>query len=103
MTKLFFRACERWPFDGKTPFGYLMKWLAECIGSSALTVTAIPSFNIAVGSCWLFMVIADDITNDMVEFNNAVKLLKVKCKFSDRVELMERFRENIQNYSDAKQ
>lgn len=91
--------CRRWPFDWKTPFGYLMSWLIEFTGTIIVGMIAIPCFNMIVGSCWLLIVIAKDITNDVTLFNNIVKKLE-KCV---RAETTESFFDIIQNYSDTKE
>lgn len=87
---------KRWPFDWKTPSGYLVAWLAQFAGSISITITAIAFFNIVLGSCWLFIVFSKDITNDVAAFN--VKISKA----DDQAKLMEQFCNLIQIYSDAK-
>lgn len=78
-----------------------MVWLAQCAGVSAVLIISTAIFNIIFGSIWLFIVIAEDLTNDMAAFNN--NIVKIIQKNHDRDELMGRFREIIQNYTDAKQ
>ena len=62
-----------------------------------VTATIFVSFYGA--SSWLFIYMAEDIKNDMAEFNDIVKTQENV----DRAELMERFCNIIQLYSDAKQ
>lgn len=64
------------PFDWKTPFGYLVAWFGEYAGFVAVLMTATPCFNVILGSSWLFIVVAYDITNDVAAFNRSVKILK---------------------------
>lgn len=91
---------SRWPFDWETPVGYFVAWQAQFFGMLCCMAIAISGFNIIFGSSWLFIVIAEDITNDVAKFNaNTIKITK-NC---DRAELMERFCYIIQNYSDAKE
>lgn len=92
----------RWPFDWKTPLGYLVAWSGEFAGFEAGVIIAVPCFNIIFGSSWLFIIIADDITNGVAAFNNSVKIL-VKDKLNERVQLMKRFCDITRNYSDTKQ
>lgn len=77
-----------------------MVWLAQCAGVSAVLIISLAVFNIIFGSIWLFIVIAEDLTSDMTAFKNSI--VKID-KNHDLDELMGRFRDIIQNYTDAKQ
>lgn len=88
-----------WPFDWRTPFGYLVAWSAQFAGITANVISSAPFFNIVLGSCWLFTVMIRDITNDVAAFNDIVQA----PNRSHRMELTECFCDCIQNYSDAKQ
>lgn len=100
LTVFYWCLWERVPFDWETPYGYLAAWLAQSAGLAGLTITALTSFNIAFESSWLFIVIAQDITNDLDTFNNTVKTIK-NC--NGCAELMEHLCHIIQHYTDAKQ
>lgn len=76
-----------------------MAWLGECAGVGSFIIVSIPFFNLVCGSCWIFIVIADDITSDVAGFNDTVEILDD----SDRTESVKRIRDIIQNYSDAKE
>lgn len=76
-----------------------MVWLAQCVGFASVVVIIIPSLNIIFGSCWLFIVIAEDITNDLITFN--IKIKKAP-RYSDCAELVESLCVVIRLYSDAK-
>lgn len=88
-----------WPFDWKTPSGYLMAWVGQCAGVGTIITIPITFFNTVFGSKWLFMVIAEDITNDLAAFNSdTVK----KLNESNRAGSMTRFCAIIQLYTNAK-
>lgn len=63
-------------------------------------MTAMSFFSIIYGSNWIFIVIAEDITNDVTAFNDSTAKVP---KDSDRAELMEHFCNIVQCYLDAKQ
>lgn len=65
----------------------------------ANVTSSAPFYNIVLGSCWLFIVIVEDITNDMAAFNHTVNA-PTDC---DRSELMGRFYDIMQSYSEVKQ
>lgn len=92
--------CKRWPFDWKTPFGYALAWIAQGAGLASIMITVTLIIGIIFGSCWLFIAIAEDITNDMTAFNRTVETSKYK---NYRAEMIERFCDVIQNYTEAKQ
>lgn len=92
--------CKRWPFDWKTPFGYSLAWVAQSAGLASIMITVTLIIGIIFGSCWLFVAIAEDITNDMTAFNRIVETLKYK---NDCAELIDRFCDVIQIYTEAKQ
>lgn len=81
-----------------------MAWLAQCVGLAGIFANAVILFGIIFGSNWLFIVIAEEITEDLTAFNeNTVQTLKDKINAIDRVKLMERFLDIIKIHSDAKQ
>lgn len=90
--------CTRYPFNWKTVTGYLAAWISECAGSATIAFSITQFLNLFMGSCWLFIHIADDITKDLVAFNIDVRAAK-----QNHAESMERFRYMVQIYSDAKQ
>lgn len=89
---------KRWPFDWQTPFGYFVAWLGQCTGIGSVVITVASLFGIVFGSNWLFIVMADDVTNDLVAFNNTVSIQN-----DSDTRMMEQFCVIIQNYMDAKQ
>lgn len=95
--------CKRLPFDWRTPLGYLVAWVTQCVEGASIVTTDVLFLGIVFGSSWLFIVIAKDITNYLDVFNNAVATLKEATTDSDRTELVKHFCENIRNYADAKQ
>lgn len=95
----FSNVLERWPFDWKTPSGYLVAWIGQCAGVGTIITIPITFFNTVFGSKWLFMVIAEDITSDLTAFNNDVDKMQT---ISHRAESIQRFCTIIQLYTDAK-
>lgn len=96
--QIFFCIELRFPFDWRTPSGYLMAWFAQCAG--ALTggsiYTQFP--NLVFGTCWLFIFIAEDITMEVDAFNVDVK----RSLGRNRAKLTKRFCDMVQLYWDAK-
>lgn len=86
-------------FDSTTPSGYLVAWIGQCAGIGAIVLIVIAFFGIVFGSSWLFIVIADDIKNDVAAFNDIVETQK-HC---DRAMLVKRFRDILKHYLNAKQ
>lgn len=99
VNKTKFYACysTRLPFDWNTPHGFLVAWSCQCAGLYEVIIFA-PFFAYIFGSCSLFVNIAEDITNDVVDLNNAIK-----TPDTDRSELMQRLRDIIQFYTDVKE
>lgn len=100
-----FNECEsvlfnltRYPFDWKTPSGYLMAALLQCAGCVCVLALLMQFFNLLIGSCWLFVCIARDITKDWAKFNAAVR-----STGGNDAKLTKRFCRLVQVYSDAKQ
>lgn len=91
---------SRWPFDWKTPVGYFVVWISQCAGIVAAGTTATLFFDMIFGSCWLFIVIAQDITDDVIAFNKTVNAIENTERIA---KLMEEFSDLITYYLDAKQ
>lgn len=89
---------HRLPFDWHTPFGYLVAFFCQYIGSACIMTGYIQFFSLLFGSFWLFIVIADDMTNELATLNNIVKTTN-----GNRMELMKRFCHIIQTYADAQE
>lgn len=75
-----------------------MAYLVQCLGNIALATVHIQFLNLVLGSFWLFVVIAEDIANDLAEFNLIVRI----CD-RNRTELMKRFCGIVKIYADAQQ
>lgn len=88
----------RYPFDWKSPPGYLVAWLAQFAGGAISGCIYGQFLSVFIASCWLFTFVAEDITQDVTAFNRQ-STKAVKC----RAELKKRFCDIIQTYSDAKQ
>lgn len=88
----------RMPFSWNTPIGYFVTWFSQALGCTVAALVAIPYFCFFVGSCWLFIFIAEDITKDLVDFNSSAKNPK-----TNRMKLLKQFNDVIQLYSDGKE
>lgn len=94
---VFFLKKPSYPFDWKTPVGYLVAWFSQFTAFCAAFSISIPNISFFFGSCWLFIFVADDITKDLSTFNAG------KVKNGNRVVKLKRFCDIIQVYTDAKQ
>lgn len=86
----------RYPFDWKSPAGYLVAWLSQFAGGASVASIYTQFLNIFIGSCWFFTFTAEDITQDVVAFN-------IMQSAATKAELTRRFCDIVQIYSDAKQ
>lgn len=86
-----------WPFDWKTPMGYFTSLFLQSIPVNAAYLTAIIFFDIFLGSCWLFVVMIEDIGMDLIAFNNDVKAN------ANRDEWKKYFCDILKHYLDLKQ
>lgn len=93
-------ACIRYPFDWKTPHGYLIAFTAQYAG--ALTEVSIYTQIVVLvfGTCYLFVIIAEDITKDLEAFNTAARTVG---SANWKAEMMMRLCNLLQIYTDAKQ
>lgn len=87
----------RYPFNWKTPLGYFVAFILQCAGALSLACTYGHFIYLIVASSWLFIVFANDITKDMVEFNKTAL-----SSNGNRTELTGSIRDLMQIYSDAK-
>lgn len=88
---------QRFPFNWKTPLGYLVGWLAESAGFYNLALMVVLLVNSVISTCWFFIFMTDDITNDLEAFNNDVKTKQ------NRDDQINRFASIVQFYSEAKE
>lgn len=93
----------RWPFDWRTPFGYFLAWLSQSTGVAAVTLAVIPFYCILFGSCWLFIVIARDITADVAAFNKVIKTRRDSAGADRLMASIHGFCDIVRNYSDVKE
>lgn len=94
---LLFRPILRLPFNWKTPGGYFIALCAECIAVFVELFSSSTMLCFSVGSCWLFITIVRDITNDLTYLNcNKISASNIQTK---KVQ----FYHIIEFYSDAKQ
>lgn len=86
------------PFDWMTPVGYPIAWFLQFAGDCASFSITLIILNFMIGSCWLFIFFATDITNDLAAYNSEDEMANV-----NHVEKLKRFCDIIQLYADAKQ
>lgn len=92
------------PFDWQTPFGYLAAWFAQFAGCIAIAIINNQFISAVFGSCWLFIFITEDMTNDVFAFNVAAAEKAIReHEHEHDGELRRRFCDLVQVYSDAKQ
>lgn len=88
----------RFPFDWKTPFGYLVAFALQSSGCICISWVYAQFTSFLFGSCWFFIFVAKDITTDFDTFN-----ADVKSQDGNRQKLRENFCNLIEIFSDAKQ
>lgn len=76
--------------------------MAQCAAGVSVGVAIGQFSNLVLGSCWLFIVSAEDITQDVIKFNKVTKASRAKLN-EIHAELTKRFGNLVQAYSDAKQ
>lgn len=89
---------SRFPFDWKTPFGFLMAIFSQMFGALFIVVIAMQVMNLVYESCWFFVAIARDLTKELAEFNK-----DVRPSNGNREQMTKRFCKLAQTFSDAKQ
>lgn len=101
MRKIFSFIEQSYPFDWRTPYGYFVAWMAQCVGGESTATIYVQFLNLVFGSCWLFVFIAEDITKDVFAFNIIAKAKTTSNE--NHTELTKCFRDMVQIYSEAKQ
>lgn len=86
---------SRLPFDWKTPFGYFLASIFFAGAIYCLLFGIIPVVCLFVGSCWLFISFAKDMTNEISKLN-------ASAKAKDYCELKRRFSKLIEMHVDVK-
>lgn len=86
-----------WPFDCKTPIGFLIVFVIDCVANVCTQTWLIPTVWFFVGLCWLSIAFAKDIASDL-------NFLNIGGASEDcHVKLIQRFCEIVQIYADARQ
>lgn len=80
-----------------TPLGYFVAWFFQSAGIAAAATTTIVFYNFTFGSCWLFMVMAEEMTKELSALNTGVQAN------GNRAEWMACLCDLIQLHSDAKE
>lgn len=69
MNKVFRSYTSRWPFNEKTPIGFLFQSIFQFAESFFWIIVTLTALSFLLGSCWLFMSFSEDIKNDLSVFN----------------------------------
>lgn len=101
------------PFNWKTPLGYLIALLFECISSYYAALFLVPLLCFLFGSCFLLRSFVKDITNDLSLLNACTTSAKPKNKSGTNKNLTNTkrndekieqiFRNSIQCHTELKQ
>lgn len=97
MLKFFFRFILRFPFNWKTPLGYLIALLFETIAQFCVQVMQVPISCFFIGTCWFAMAFIDDILNDVTILNGYAKRMRNAWK------VQKQFYFIVQNIADVQQ
>lgn len=89
---------DRLPFNWKTPFGYLVAFVSQYLGSTFVLTIFTVVMNLVYETCWFFITVARDIRKELTEFN-----ADVRTSHENPEKMTKRFVELIQIFSDAKQ
>lgn len=85
------------PISWKTPPGYISLSLIQFGTVFITTIVLLPNTSFLVGSCWLFIGIAKDLTNDLAELNVD------RNSINSQMVVRERFCSIMHEYSKLKQ
>lgn len=75
-----------------------MVWMFQSAEATVCAITIAQFLTLVFGSCWLFMFMAEDITQDVVAFN----FIATTATDENCAELMSQFCDLVQIYTDAK-
>lgn len=87
----------RFPFNWKTPLGYLIAFLIEYVAMCAEVCTFIPLLSFFIGTCWVVAAFAKDLTDQLTHLNYHGQTNQ------SHAELKGNFNKILQLYSDARQ
>lgn len=88
----------RFPFDWKSPCGYLVALAVEGVACISMPLMGAPSFCLLIGACILLSTLAKGIANDMRNFNaDTVALNQSNNAFKSRFTII------LQKFANAKQ
>lgn len=87
------------PFNWKTPFGYFVGWFSQTAACTAIIVADIPYFTLIFASSWLFVTIADDLTQELAAWNNDIR---ASDGLVDHDGLVHHFCDMVRCYTEAK-
>lgn len=99
--KVFHFHFDRMPFNWKTPIGFLVIFLFQCVNVNNAAMIVTPTMCFFVGSCILLKSLIEDITNDLNSLNQDEQKMS---KLDKRKKIAkEDFCYVIQEFSDVKQ
>lgn len=90
--------CSRYPFDWKTPTGYLTAFVVQFFGVITISRILLEIRIIIFITCWLFIFIAEDITEELDAF-----IIAVERSNEIHTDSIKRFHELVKIHSNAKE
>lgn len=88
---------SRLPFNWKTPFGYLLAWVAQAVAAYSTVNHLNLVISLLIGSCYFVIGTLKDIENDFAQFNG------VKASTKNRRQKNAHFCEIVEFHTDARQ
>ena len=80
----------RWPFDWKSPFGYLLVFIAQFVSAFYVIQLTIFILTFFITSCWLLMTVTDDVNGTINNLNEITRSKqrdrKLKAKLSEFIQ-----------------
>lgn len=91
------RPSSRWPFNEKTPLGFLVSTFFQFAENFSIFNIILSVLSFLLGSCWLFISIGEDIKNNLSG-------LKIRQK-SERnsMQVKQQLCDIVETFSDAKE
>lgn len=90
----------RLPMNSKTPLGYLCVLLLEASESFSIVSVALSAICFLVGSCWMFISFANDMTNNLHLLNIGGKSEENHVKMKERLCNVVNFFSDVKELSD---
>lgn len=88
---------SRFPFNWKTPIGYILALASEMIAAFWTQLVLVPNGCFLIGSCWFVVAFVDDIVNDVSVLNRYGKWMGNAWKLEQQLYFI------VQNIVDVQQ